>query len=291
MSACGDAGASLRWRDLLRDATLVLTDAGVEDPSTQVRWLVHEVAGSDPVLIGDLVPDVDQAQRFEALVDRRATGEPLQYVIGHWPFRSLDLRVDRRALIPRFETEEVAGVAIDVLAKGGVSEPVVVDLGVGSGALALALADEVPGCQVWGVERSRPALALAIENRQRTALENVQFVEGSWFAPLPGELRGCVDLIVSNPPYVATSDVLDAAVVAWEPSEALFAGADGLDDVRHIVTQSQAWLGPNGVLVMEIGSSQGAAVRELANEAGFNRVAIRRDLAGLDRILVAHIGH
>ncbi len=275
------------WRDLANVATQTLTNAGITNATNEVRWLVVEVAGQESRFIETVVPDTSQSARFAESVRRRATGEPLQYVIGHWPFRSLELLVDPRALIPRPETEEVAGVAIDIVRECATSEPLVVDLGVGSGALALAIAHEMPGCQVWGVERSCQSLALAIENRQRTSLENVQFLEGSWFAPLPSDLRGRVDLVVSNPPYVATSDVLDATVVEWEPSDALFAGVDGLDDVRHIVTQSQSWLGPKGALVMEIGSSQGGAVRELAHDAGFNHVAIRRDLAGLDRILVA----
>ncbi len=183
----------------------------------------------------------------EALVDRRLAGEPLQYVLGRWPFRSIELRVDPRVLIPRPETEQVVEVALSELARlgeeGDQSDPpsgchrLCVDLGTGSGAVALALATEggalCPGLEVWATDSSPDALEVARENVCDLAVtdpvgsERVRMVEGSWFDPLPVELAGHFDLVVSNPPYVAESDFpeLDASVRCWEPVEALVAPA------------------------------------------------------------------
>jgi release factor glutamine methyltransferase len=237
----------------------------------------------------DATPDEDELACFEAMVARRADGEPLQYVMGHWPFRSLELLVDGRALIPRPETEQVAEVALAELDALGVDAPVVVDLGTGTGALALSIAVERPTAWVLGVDASQPALELAMENRDRVGLgvKRVALASGSWFAKLPDGLRGAVDLIVTNPPYVATDDEIDDTVRAWEPLDALFAGDDGLDDLLVIIAHSPDWLAPHGVLVAEIGATQADAVMALAREAGFAHAEVRPDLAGRDRILVA----
>lgn len=185
----------------------------------------------------------------------------------------------------------VAGLAVDALA--ALDRPAVaVDLGTGSGAIALSLAAERwPHIEVWATDASADALAVARANlaglgRRASA---IRLVEGDWFTALPGELRGRVDVIVSNPPYVAACDSLPPEVADWEPTEALLAGADGLDDLRRIVADAPGWLAPGGVLVTEIGETQGAAVRELATVAGFAEVAIAPDLAGRDRALVARV--
>lgn len=148
---------------------------------------------------------------------------------------------------------------------------------------------ERPGATVLGVEASPAALELALENRDRVGLgaRRIALAAGSWFARLPDDLRGVVDLIVTNPPYVATGDELDPSVRAHEPADALFAGDDGLDDLRLIIAQSPGWLAAHGVLVAEIGATQADAVMALAAAAGFAHVEVRPDLAGRDRILVA----
>jgi release factor glutamine methyltransferase len=224
------------------------------------------------------------------MVERRAAGEPLQYVLGRWAFRTLDLLVDRRVLIPRPETEVVAGFAI-AAAAAVEHDAVVVDLGTGSGAIALAVAAERwPHVEVWGTDASAGALAVARANLaglgRRASV--ARLVEGDWFAALPEDLRGRVDVIVSNPPYVGTAEPLAAEVADWEPLGALFAGADGLDDLRRIIAEAPGWLRPGGVLVLEIGETQGAAVLDLAAAAGLVDAVIEPDLTGRDRALVAH---
>ncbi len=235
-------------------------------------------------------PASEREVRFlDQMVARRVTGEPLQYVLGRWGFRTLDLLVDRRVLIPRPETEVVAGLALDLLNR--LDRPAVaVDLGTGSGAIALSLAvEQWPSIEVWATDASADALAVARANLagvgRRASV--VRLVEGDWFGALPPELGGRVDLIVSNPPYVATTDALPAEVADWEPTVALLAGDDGLDDIRRIVAEASDWLTPEGVLVVEIGETQGEAVRSIASAAGFAEITIAPDLAGKDRALVA----
>lgn len=230
---------------------------------------------------------------FESMVARRALGEPLQYVLGSWAFRELDLWVDARVLIPRPETEHLVehalGAARALLADR--RKLVIADLGTGSGAIALSLAHELPigRADIWATDVSDDALAVARANLAgvgRTAAA-VRLAQGEWFDALPSELRGELDLIVSNPPYVASTDVLPDEVARWEPVDALYAGPTGLDAIEHVVREAPAWLAPHGVLVMEIGESQGGAVLALARAAGFTRAAIHQDLAGRDRILLA----
>ena len=220
------------------------------------------------------------------MVGRRAAGEPLQYVLGRWAFRTLDLLVDRRVLIPRPETEVVAGLAIDALPKGGV----LVDLGTGSGAIALsAAAERWPDLEVWGTDASLEALAVARANLaglgRRAAV--VRLVEGDWYAALPTELRGRVDVVASNPPYVAHDDPLPPEVADWEPRAALVPGPTGLEAIEVIITGAGEWLTATGTLVIEIGETQGDVVRSLARQAGFTHVRVEQDLAARDRALVA----
>jgi release factor glutamine methyltransferase len=261
---------------------------------------------------------VDQAR---ALADRRAAGEPLQYVLGHWPFRSVELRVDRRALIPRPETERVVEVALVELDRicrrpaAAVSTmsitPVVrgshlvcVDLGTGSGAIALSLAVEggamCPDIQIWAADDSLGALELAGENicdlaaDDAPAAARVRLVHGSWFDPLPPELLGRVDLVVSNPPYVGVSEYpgLDPSVREWEPERALVAdrgagGVDGMAAIEAILAGAPRWLSGGGAVVVEIAPRQADPAVDAARRAGFGQVATRRDLAGRLRMLVA----
>lgn len=282
----------LHWGDLRDESLGRLRAAGVDDPEQEVRWIIERVTGRTAAeQVASLEePATEREVRFlDQMVARRITGEPLQYVLGRWGFRTLDLLVDRRVLIPRPETEVVAGLALDVLHR--LSRPVVaVDLGTGSGAIALSLAVERwPDIEVWATDSSAEALAVARANLagvgRRASV--VRLVEGDWFAALPLELGGRVDVIVSNPPYVATTDALPAEVADWEPTAALLAGPDGLDDIRRIVAEASQWLTREGALIVEIGETQGEAVRAVASAAGFTDVTIAPDLAGRDRALVA----
>ncbi len=222
---------------------------------------------------------------LDAMVARYRTGEPLQYVLGRWGFRRLDLAIDRRVLIPRPETELVADLAIR-LATAIPGERVVADLGTGSGAIGLALADELPlaGTTVWITDVSDDALAVARANLAGIgrAARNVLVAAGSWFDALPSDLR--CHVIVSNPPYVAEgSPLLDGNVLEWEPAGALFAGADGLDAIRALIDGAPGRLVDGGWLVLEHGMDQGSAVRELFIGSGYHEVETHRDLAGHER--------
>ena len=226
----------------------------------------------------------------EGMVERRRRGEPLQYVLGLWSFRRLELVVDRRVLIPRPETEVVVEVALAELGRLGAGQPLVVDLGTGSGAIAISMALEVPSARVWGTDRSEEALAVARANLAgmggRVAPQ-VRLAAGNWFAALPPELRGRVDLVVANPPYVGDDEELPREVEDWEPRTALRSGPTGLEDVGRIVKEAPTWLSAPGVLVVEIAPHQALAARAMGEEAGFREVEVRRDLTGRDRMLVA----
>lgn len=226
----------------------------------------------------------------EAMVERRAAGEPLQYVLGRWSFRRLDLLVDRRVLIPRPETEVVAGVAIGELRRLAGDRPLVaVDLGTGSGAIALALADEVPRARVWATDVSAGALAVAAANLAGTGSlvgPRVRLVLGDWFDALPEELRGRVGVVVSNPPYVADGEVLPAEVADWEPTGALYAGPSGLEGIEAVVTGAPGWLARPGSVVVEVAPHQAEQAVRLATTAGFDHAEVVDDLAGRARVLV-----
>jgi release factor glutamine methyltransferase len=268
----------------------------------EARWIVEYAAGDD--------------RRARESADRRAQGEPLQYVLGRWPFRSLELIVDPRVLIPRPETEQLVEVALAELGSlssdrgdtpgsaRSVPGTVCVDLGTGSGAVALSLATEgglvAPGLVVWATDASADALAVAAENlvelagRDPEAAGRVRLSEGRWFDALPQELAGTVDVVVSNPPYVSEHEFpgLDPTVRDWEPRRALVAGTGssgvgGMADVEAVIVGASRWLRPSGVLVVEIDPSQGAAAVEVARRTGFRRSRTRRDLAGRTRMVVA----
>ena len=211
------------------------------------------------------------------MVTRRAAGEPLQYVLGSWSFRELDLWIDGRVLIPRPETEQVVERALlaarALLGTGRVLR--IADLGTGSGAIALSLVSELPlgRAEIWATDLSDDALAVARANLAGVGRRGaaVRVVQGEWFAALPADARGTFDLIVSNPPYVADDEVLPPDVARWEPAQALYAGPTGLEAIEHIVREAAQWLAPHGVLVVEIGETQGDAVAALARAAGIRR--------------------
>ena len=213
--------------------------------------------------------------RFEALVRRRVDGEPVAYLTGSREFFGLTLQVDARVLDPRPDTETLVEWALEVLAD--TPRPEVVDLGTGSGAIALALQHRRPDAQVSAVDASADALAVARANAARLALP-VAFTQGSWLSGASGHY----DAIVSNPPYVADHDP-HLAALAHEPLQALASGPDGLDDIRQIVAQAPAHLKPDGWLLLEHGWDQAAAVRALLAAAGFAGVHSRTDLAGIER--------
>lgn len=222
------------------------------------------------------------------MVERRRAGEPLQYVLGSWSFRRLDLMVDRRVLIPRPETEIVVELALAELVR--LETPrVAVDLGTGSGAIALSLALEGTPEMVWATDVSVEALEVASANRAhlaRDAAGRVRFVQGSWYDALPDELLGRVSLIVSNPPYVAADDEVEAEVALWEPDIALRSGPTGLEAAEAILSGARRWLRPPGAVVLEVAHERAEQTAELAAGFGFS-TCVHPDLAGRSRVLVA----
>ncbi len=226
----------------------------------------------------DDVPTAESVQRFDALVRRRAAGEPIAYITGTRDFWSLTLEVTPATLIPRPETELLVELALDRLpARGSV-----VDLGTGSGAIALAIAKERPDATVVAVDASVAALDVARRNAQRLGLERVEFAQGDWFSPLSDRR---FDLIVSNPPYIEAADRhLGEGDLRFEPASALASGADGLDDIRRIVAGASAHLKRGGALLVEHGWNQGDAVRQIFREAGLVDDFTAKDLEYRDRV-------
>jgi release factor glutamine methyltransferase len=283
-----DTSGAVTWRTLLNETIEVLGER------PQARWICETACGLD----GDeFLAELDEpatermVAQLDAMVARYRAGEPLAYVMGHWSFRTIELMVDRRVLIPRPETEMVAGRALE-LARGVADQRRVVDLGTGSGAIGLSLAAELPitGTEVWLTDYSTDAVDVARANAigLGRAAANVRVCHGSWFDALPVDVRGEIDVVVSNPPYIADGDAEVAeSVLEYEPHTALFAGDDGLDGVRTIARDARDWLRSGGWLVMEIGYQQGDAVKALLEGFGFVDVAIANDLTGRPRIAEA----
>jgi release factor glutamine methyltransferase len=286
------------WRAFVDEATERLRGAGTVSPEVDARRIVERASGSEGADYHralDRPAGTRAVAFFEAMLARRVAGEPLQYVLGAWGFRTLELLVDERVLIPRPETETVVERALAELDRrrrrhnAGDAPLTAVDLGTGSGAIALSLAAERAGVQVWATDVSAAALEVARANLAGlgSAATRVRLVEGDWFGALPGSLRGAVDLIVSNPPYVAAGEDLPAEVRDWEPATALVAGPTGLEALAALVDQAGSWLAPGGALVVELAPHQAAAVADRSRAMGYTPVEVGTDLAGRDRLVVA----
>lgn len=275
--------------ELRREARARLAAAGSDSPAADVDALLTHALGRDRTFFlahPEYRPPAAALARFRQLLARREAGEPVAHLTGARGFWSLELKVTADTLIPRPETELLVETALTRL---DCARPArVADLGTGSGAIALALADECPAWRVTAVEASGGALAVARENGRRLGLaERVQVVAGSWFEPLSGQR---FDLVVSNPPYVGVYEPeLAEGDVRFEPRTALAAGRDGLDDLRVIVGQAPGYLVAGGWLMVEHGFQQGAAARRLFLGAGFSGVETLRDLAGHERVTVGRL--
>lgn len=244
--------------------------------------LGHVLARSRAWLLahGEDVPTAAQAATFQALVERRAAGEPFAYLVGEREFHGIVLAVNPDVLVPRPDTETLVDWALTLLdhPSNDVPRPAVLDLGTGSGAIALALKSACPRTEMWAVERSAAALAVARENARRLQLE-VRFVEGDWWSAVDGlDDAPRFDLVVSNPPYIAPGDV-HLHALTHEPIVALVAADDGLADIVRIVADAPRHLNAGAWLLLEHGWEQGPAVRDLLARAGFMNVHTRLDLA------------
>ncbi len=228
--------------------------------------------------------DEQALERFRAVLDRRVAGEPMAYITGSKEFWSKELFVSPATLVPRPETELLVDLALREMPRRATMR--VLDLGTGSGAIAIALAGERPLCDITATDRSPDALAVARENARQLSIPNIRFVEGDWVEPLRGEV---FDLIVSNPPYVRSDDrALEA--LAFEPRSALVAGEDGLDAIRRLAADCGDVLVPGGPLFIEHGAEQADAVAGLLQAAGWEQITLHRDLAGLPRVTAARRG-
>ena len=266
--------------DVVRSAAKRLDAEGVPTARIDAELLVAHVLGVSRSALAlergrELTRDEEEA--VGALAARRVAREPLQYIVGEWGFRRLTLAVDGRALIPRPETETVVERSLALLA--GLDAPRVLDVGTGSGAIALAIADEHPGARVTGLDVSEEALSLARDNAARTGLD-VDFLRHDLLSGLPGSGW---DLVVSNPPYVQPEEAVGLApeVLDWEPHVALFGGGH----TETLVRAGGAALKPGGALVLESYDERAGAVAALLERAGFTDVVVTRDLAGRDRVV------
>ncbi|QEO10377.1 peptide chain release factor N(5)-glutamine methyltransferase [Protaetiibacter larvae] len=278
--------------ELRAHGSRVLQAARVPTPDADAELLLAHVLGisrgqvqAKAVTGSGVAPD-DRIAYLEA-VERRAAREPLQHITGRAPFRSLELAVGPGVFVPRPETEFVAQLAIDALWAVPSERPVAVDLGAGSGAIALALATEVPHASVSAVENSPRAFIWAKENVRTVGAHNLRLVFADLGEALP-ELDGSVDVVISNPPYIPDDAIpRDPEVRLHDPAVALYGGPDGLDVVRSLSRRSLALLRPGGSLVIEHGELQGAELRALLDADGWRATATHRDLLGRDRATTA----
>ena len=280
----------MTWGDTVERAAEYLGSKGVEDARTAGELLAARLLGTGRGTLGGELGREIPAKCLDAMrrgVARLVRGEPVQYVIGEWDFRTLTLKCDRRALIPRPETEELVTRVLSWMSGSGRcrgAAPVVADIGTGTGAIALSLAAEAKGGVFIGTDVSEDAVALARENAVRCGLEGkVRFVVADGISDFDGRLA--LDAVVSNPPYVSTAEweALDPRVRDHEPRLALDGGEGGLDFIDRYLGEALNVLKPGGAVFFEIGDGQGESVRELMFEYGYDSIVVEKDYAGHDR--------
>jgi release factor glutamine methyltransferase len=274
---------------LLTQSAAYLEGRGVRSPRLDAEYLLAHALGLsrlDLYLNLERPVEPGEVDTFRELVRRRAAREPLAYILGSWSFRGLELRADPRALVPRPETEILVDRALEAVA--GVEGPRVLDVGTGTGAIALAIAHERPDAQVVATDVSPAALELAAENARALGLEErVELVEGDLLAAVPGRR---FDLVVSNPPYVAPDDEVDPEVARFEPAVAVFAPEEGRAVLQQLVAEASEHLDAGGILALETGAGQARWLAGELREAGYADAAVYRDLARVERIVVARRG-
>lgn len=263
-----------------------LAEKGVENARLEAEWLLCKVLSLDRVglyMNFDKPLQENELASYRSMVSRRAQREPLQYILGSQEFMGLEFTVTPAVLIPRHDTEVLVTEAL----KRVCAPARILDIGLGSGCIAVTLAVRLPGADVSGVDNSAEALAIARENAERHGV-NVRCIPGSLFAPLHGER---FDMIVSNPPYIPTEDLaaLQPEVRAFEPGTALDGGIDGLDFYRRIIPAAAGYLQPGGWLLVEIGIGQAAAVTALFSEQGYTGLFTAKDPGEIERVVGGRI--
>lgn len=283
-------------RTLLTEAAASLVDVS-DSARLDAEILLAQVLQQDRAWLyahADSAPEPPDIDRFEKLIEARRQGQPIAYLTGRQEFFSLSLTVTPDVLIPRADTELLVEIALRQLSKPHQRQPAdnghapcVLDLGTGSGAIAIAMANTRPDLDVIASDRSSAALAVARDNAKRLGCPHIRFYQSDWFRDLP-VFR--TDLIVCNPPYISRLDPhLHQVGVRFEPASALVSGDDGLDDIRTIVSAAADRLTTNGVLMLEHGHDQGTAVRELLTRRGYKAVRTQRDLAGNERVSLGRL--
>lgn len=267
-----------------------LKSAGERLDALDSRVLLCHAIGRDAAYVlahPEALLRTGELETFEALVDRRARGEPVAYLTGEREFYGRSFQVTPAVLIPRPETELLVDLALTHIPAGSPSR--VLDLGTGSGCVAIALASERPLCKILALDQSVEALAVARRNAVAAHVGNVAFLHSDWFGALGREI---FNVIVSNPPYVASADPhLVAGDVRFEPRKALDGGPDGMDAIRHIVAEARSHLAPGGWLMFEHGYDQGERARLTLHAAGYEGIFTAHDLAGTDRVSAGRLTH
>ena len=283
--------ASVNWEELLFETGRTLNGDNAE---LEAKWMIEEVSG---------VKDSDdykeqakpiQLKRLNSLIERRVAGEPLQYVLGRWQFRELDLFVDDRVLIPRPETEILVGYALEECASKKSDLDLtqslnVVDLGCGSGAIGLSIVRETQNVSVWCTDISEGAISVTRANLAGLGMagQRVSVSQGFWFEALPEEMLGKFDIIISNPPYIGDSEELPIEVSEWEPSSSLRSGPLGTEDLSFLLNNSIEWMSAEGLLILELAPMQADAMVKEAKNLNYREVLLQHDLTGRERVLMA----
>lgn len=280
-------------RELIALSAGYLEEKGVESARLNAERLLGDVVGLARIelyLQADRPVVGEELDRYRELIRRRGAGVPLQTLIGTTGFYSREFKVEAGVFIPRPETERLVEAAVSLLSPGDRSlvAPKAVDVCCGSGVIAVSLAAELPTVEVWATDRNARAVDLTRRNAHRQGVDaRVHALAGDLLAPLPANLRGELDLVVSNPPYLRQDELADLpAEVKHDPIEALDGGPDGLKIYRALASQAPRWLRPGGWLALEIGAEQGESVPEILNAAGYGEVAMTRDYADLPRVVV-----
>ncbi len=279
------------WRDLLTQVKESLSSAGVEAADIEARWIVEKASGyegSEFIFGLEKPATVLGATQLKKILARRLGGEPLQYSLGSWGFRNLDLFVDKRVLIPRPETEGLVDVAISLLKKSTGNAPkLIADLGTGSGAVGLSIADECSDVEVILVDSSEDALQVAAANLAGLGnnARKVRILQSSWFEAFPEELQQSFSLIVSNPPYIANGEDLPVEVSHWEPHVALYAGVKGTEHIETILTEARRWLKQNGDVALEMAPNQIDLMSAKAEKIGYSNIEVHNDLSQRPRVM------
>jgi len=285
------AQEEVSWYQLYNKAKEQLASTDTETSATEAKWIVEKASGYEGAQFAsamNMAAPTLGIKHFEIMLKKRLDGEPLQYALGSWGFRNLDLFIDDRVLIPRPETEILVDVAHKLLTNGTNQTPHLVgDFGTGSGAIGLSIAQEREDVEVILVDSSEEALKVAAANL--TGLGNharkVQIIRSSWFETIPEELKESFSLVVSNPPYISTKESLPAEVANWEPHMALYAGEKGTEDIETILDEARIWLQPKGALAIEMAPNQIEPMSQKAKEIGYENIEIHKDLTQKSRVM------